>query len=172
MQRGALRADLGALLATRFALCQQGCVRLRPSARGMPPPTPGNPLVSPGMFVASPGGGGEHGRGGMWGADMPTPPTSGAMCGIGCNINANPEVRVLMLVLELVCRAGCFLLQRRLEIFRRYMREYFSCFCVPVPRSFGLAAESENGRRQHRARKAADVHGAGSQGLVVVFMTR
>jgi hypothetical protein len=77
---------------------------------GMPPPTPGNPLVSPGRIVASPGGGGEHGRGGMWSAEMPTPPTSGAMCGIGCNINANPEVRVLKPVLELVCQAGYFLL--------------------------------------------------------------
>jgi len=50
----------------------------------MPPPlTPGR--VSPGGSA-----------GGMWNdktqsSGMPTPPTSGVMCGIGCNININAD---------------------------------------------------------------------------------
>ena len=55
----------------------------------MPPTTPGNQLVSPGRAAVSP----SVERGGMWAAEMPTPPTSGTMCGIGCNINVNTEVR-------------------------------------------------------------------------------
>ena len=51
----------------------------------MPPPAP-HPAPSPGRGTVSPGAGAN-----MWG-EMPTPPTSGVMCGIGCNINVNPEV--------------------------------------------------------------------------------
>jgi hypothetical protein len=52
----------------------------------MPPPAP---VFSPGQFMLSPTD--RSGGAGMWSSELPTPPTSGVICGIGCNINVNAE---------------------------------------------------------------------------------